>query len=322
MDSPTTRVLALLELLQSHDEISGPELARRLDVDARTLRRYITRLQGLGIPVVSERGRYGAYRLSADGKLPPMMFSDEEAVAVSVGLLFADRLGGAQSARSKLERVMPIELRKRLRALSATVQLDVSQPLAQLPSEVLLRLSAATHSRQRVALSYGAANQAMTERELNCYGLAWRGGRWYAVGYCHLRHDVRSFRLDRIRSVQILVQAFIPPEGFDAVAHLAQGLATMPRTHAVQVRLKTDLVTARAELFDAIGLFVYDGNSVLLHSQADDLAWYARQLARLSFDFEIIEPLALHQALRDCAVRLLKMDPKPVRAFATELKRP
>ena len=109
MDSPTTRVLALLELLQSFDEISGPELARRLNVDARTLRRYITRLQALGISVVSDRGRYGAYRLSAGVKLPPLMFSDEEAVAVSIGLLFADQLVGVvggtisvQSARSKL----------------------------------------------------------------------------------------------------------------------------------------------------------------------------------------------------------------------------
>ncbi len=319
MDSPTTRVLALLELLQSFDEISGPELARRLNVDARTLRRYITRLQALGISVVSDRGRYGAYRLSAGVKLPPLMFSDEEAVAVSIGLLFADQLVGVvggtisvQSAHSKLERVMPAELRKRLRALSVTVQLDVSKPVDSLPSEALLRLSAATHSRQRVALSYGAANQAMTERELDCYGLAWRGGRWYAVGYCHLRHDVRSFRLDRIQSVQTLGQTFTPPDGFDAVAHLAQGLATMPRAHAVQVRLKTDMATARAELFDAIGLFVPDGNSVLLHSQADDLAWYARQLARLSFDFEIIEPLALHQALREGAARLLEMAQKQV----------
>jgi predicted DNA-binding transcriptional regulator YafY len=307
MNSPTTRALTLLELLQSHDDISGPALAERLGVDGRTLRRYVSRLQALGIPVVSERGRYGAYRLGAGVKLPPLMFSEDEAVAVSVGLLFADRLGGAQQARTKLERVMPTALRQRLRTLSATVRLDVTRPVDDLPSDVLLQLSAATHARQRVALTYGAANAQVTLRELDCYGLAWRGGRWYAVGFCQLRHAVRSFRLDRIQTVQPMAQRFTPPDGFDAVAHLAQGLATLPRAHAVQVQLKTDAATARAELFDAIGLFVPRADGVLLYSQTDDLAWYARQLARLSFDFEILQPPALHQALQAQATRLLAL---------------
>lgn len=313
MNSPTTRVLAVLELLQSHDALSGQALAQRLEVDGRTLRRYISKLQELGIPVVSERGRYGAYRLTPGSKLPPMMFTDAEAVALSVGLLFAKQLGlaatgsGAQSAQAKLERVMPKGLSAKLRAVGETVQLDLSHAGAAIPSEALLEMSAAAHGRHRVRLQYASASDETSEREFDCYGLAWRGGSWYGVGYCHLRRDLRSFRLDRIKSITPLKTAFTPPANFDAVRHLALGLASLPRAHAICVRLKTDLATARAELFEAIGMFYPDGDAVMLCSQADDLAWYARQLARLSFDFEVIEPVELRQALRDCAMRLSRL---------------
>lgn len=317
MPSPTTRVLALLELLQNADELGGAELAQRLGVDGRTLRRYVAKLQGLGVPVQSVRGRHGAYRLLPGAKLPPLMFSDPEAVAVSVGLLFARQLGladtvaGAHSAQAKLERVMPPTLRGKLRAVSSAVQLELSQPVASLHSDYLLDLSAAAEGRYRVRMRYRAANQEVSERAFDCYGLAWRGGRWYAVGYCHLRGGLRSFRLDRIQSIAPLAVRFVPPFDFDAVRHLALGLATLPRAHAVTVRLKTTMATARTELFDAIGVFRPVDDAVMLYSQADDLHWFARQLARVSFDFEVLEPPALRGAIRDCAQHLLRLADEP-----------
>lgn len=313
MASPTTRVLALLELLQNADEWPGAELTHRLGVDARTLRRYVTRLKALGVPVESVRGRHGAYRLKPGARLPPLMLGDAEAVALSVGLLFAARLGlsdtvaGAQSAQAKLERVLPPALRSKLRAVSTALQLELSRPAAPLHSERLLEMSAAAEGRHRVRLRYSAADQQATEREVDCYGLAWRSGRWYAVGYCHLRRGLRSFRLDRIASVHPLVARFVPPFDFDAVRHLALGLATLPRAHAVTVRLKTSMATAQAELFDAIGVFRPVGDAVMLYSQADDLHWFARQLARVSFDFEVVEPPELRGALKACGARLQRL---------------
>ena len=102
-------------------------------------------------------------------------------------------------------------------------------------------------------MQYGAADGALTDRGFDCYGLAWRGGCWYAVGHCHLRAALRSFRVDGVRSVAPIGVTFLLPVDFDAVRHLALGLARIPRTHQLLVRLRTDMDTARRELFDAIG---------------------------------------------------------------------
>ena len=311
MYSPTTRVLTVLELLQAHGRLSGADLAQRLQVDGRTLRRYIARLEDLGIPVIAERGRYGCYSLMPGFKLPPMMFTDDEALALSVGLLAARQLGLAkaalavESAQAKLERVMPAPLKKRLRALGETVTLDLRAPVPAGDNAALLTLSGASHARQRVHLHYRSAQSDDTERDFDPYGLAWRGGRWYVVGMCHLRRGLRSFRLDRVTRVAALDEHFQPPESFDAIAYLTQSVATLPRVIAIEVLLKTDLQTARHELFSAIGVFEPVDGGVRLTSQADDLPWYARELARLPFTFEIRSPQELRDALTNVARQLL-----------------
>src|SRR5229473_7113270 len=160
---PTTRVLTVLELLQSHQQLSGPEIAERLEVNTRTVRRYVTMLQDLGIPVEAERGRHGAYRLRPGFKLPPLMFTEEEALALTLGLLAARKLGLAvaapavEGALAKIERVLP-------------------QALCQ-----------AVQEGRQVELGYQAWQAEITQRIVELYGLVCRSGFWYAVGYCHLR---------------------------------------------------------------------------------------------------------------------------------------
>jgi len=314
MDSPVTRVLAVLDLLQSEGRLTGAELARRVRVDARTLRRYIARLVELGIPVEAERGRYGCYALMPGYKLPPMMFSNGEAVALSLGLLAARQLGlggnagaasDARSAQAKLERVMPAPLRRRVRALEQTVQMDLARTLPDGDHAALLALSEAAHARQRMHLAYEDADGSATQREVDIYGVALRGARWYAVGHCHLRSGLRSFRIDRVQAITPLLATFTPPADFDAVRHLALGLATLPRAISVRVLLKTDLATAHAQLFETIGLFQPAGKHLLLHAQVDDLRWFARQLARLDCAFEVVEPKRLRTEVSRHARRLL-----------------
>jgi predicted DNA-binding transcriptional regulator YafY len=240
-----------------------------------------------------------------------MMFSDDEALALSLGLLAARGLGLADaapaiaSAQAKLERVMPAGLRRRVRGIDQTIALELSRnPKAAGDGAVLRVLSAAAQSRQRVHMRYRSAQRADSTRAFDPYGLAWRGGLWYAVGHCHLRHGLRSFRLDRIASVEPLPESFGRPEQFDALAHLAFSLATLPRAHAIDVLLETDLATARREVFDAIGVLQAADGGVRLLAQADDLDWFARELARLPFAFRVRAPRALRDAIHALGARL------------------
>jgi predicted DNA-binding transcriptional regulator YafY len=313
MYHPTTRVLAVLELLQTHGRLSGAELAARLQIDRRTLRRYIVTLEDIGIPITAERGRHGGYALMAGFKLPPMMFTDDEALALSVGLLAARELGLAEaapavaSAQAKLERIMPANLKRRVGAVDETVRLDLSRPTAPADNAALVVLSAAAQAGRRVHLRYRAPGQAESVRDFDTYGLAYRAGCWYAVGSCHLRAATRSFRLDRIVEARQLDATFTRPDGFDALAHLALSIATLPRAYSATVLLKTDLQAARRHLFDAAGTFEQTNDGVLVRNQSEDLDWFARELARLPFPFEIVEPPALRDAVRACAHRLLAL---------------
>ena len=169
------------------------------------------------------------------------------------------------------------------------------------------RLSTAAQARQRVHLRYRSGEQQDTARDFDPYGLVWRGGRWYAVGHCHLRRDVRSFRLDRVIDVHALPASFGRPESFDALEHLARSVATLPRAHAIEVLLHTDLDRARRETFDAIGVFTPEGDAVRLSAQADDLDWFARELSRLSFDFSVLAPPALRAAVKRQSARLQRL---------------
>lgn len=310
MYHPTTRVLAVLELLQTHGRLTGTELAARLEVNIRTLRRYVTMLQDLGIPIVGERGRHGAYELTAGYKLPPMMFTNEEAQALAVGLVAARDLGigdtasAVESAQAKLERVMPHELRGRVRALSETITLDVSQATSRAPNEMVANLSRAAQLERRVRMRYGAPDGTETVRELDAYGLARYRKQWYVVGLCHLRGGVRSFRLDRVRGVELLEKRFVRPAGFDVMGHVVEGIATLPREFAFEVLLKTDLETARARVFDVLGSLEPCAEGVRLRGSATELDWLACELARFSFPFEIRSPHSLREALRKRAQEL------------------
>jgi predicted DNA-binding transcriptional regulator YafY len=311
MAKPTTRVLAVLDLLQSQGRMSGPELARRVGVDVRTLRRYIVMLEDLGIPLTTERGRHGAYMLVAGFKLPPMMFTNDEAVALSVGMVAARGLGLAEAApavasvQAKLARVMPDGLKRHVRAIADTVKVDLS-PATNTPASnaALIALTTAAQAQQRVSMGYDSAQGSHTEREFDPYGLAWRAGAWYALGMCHLRHGLRSFRLDRMGEVTLLDRYFERPANFDALEHLVQSIAGMPRGRSIEVLLHADLPAARRAFSLGFGLLEPVDEGVLLRSSADDLAWFARQLAGVPFDFEIRTPAALRSELAICAARL------------------
>lgn len=315
MSRPTTRVLALLELLQNHKRISGADLADRLDVDRRTVRRYITVLEDLGVPVTTEQGRYGGYMLVAGFKLPPMMFTDEETLAISLGLLAARQLGltdsapAIESVQAKLERVMPVNLKQRVRGVSDTTKLILPRVEPMLDDRVLLTLTRATQAEQRVSFAYHSPQKGVTQREADPYGLVFRRGHWYVSGYCHLRKALRSFRLDRITDAKLRPLYFHRPVGFDAAEHLRKSISSMPGTHAVSVLLRTDIDTAARSFGfhpDSVDLFQQQSDGLLLSTRTDSFKWFAWWLAQLPFPFTIQDPPELKQALRQHAERLLE----------------
>lgn len=312
MYHPTTRVLAVLALLQAHGRMSGPELAERLEVNIRTLRRYIIMLQDLGIPIEAERGRNGAYVLSAGFKLPPMMFTNEEALALTVGLISARRLNLAdtdraiESAFAKLERVMPLDLKSSVRALTETITLGQNNASSTPPSEVILTaMSSAAQLQQRVHIQYHPNQGDDTERDFDTYGLTYYLHKWYAVGYCHLRQGLRSFRLDRITQVKEVGAHFDRPDGFDPLAHIMQAVATLPRKYAFELLLKTDIATAQKEVFDVLGVLEADKSGVIMRGSVEDLDWLARQISIFSFDFVVREPKELKLELKKHSVKLV-----------------
>ncbi len=300
---PTTRVLTVLELLQSHQRLSGPELAARLEVDTRTVRRYITMLQDLGIPVEAERGRYGSYRLRPGFKLPPLMFTDDEALALILGLLAARKLSLAvgvtavEGAIAKIERVLPEALRERLQALQETLTLDLTPSEAVPDNEIVVVLGAAARQRRRVRLLYRAWNGEETERYFDPYGIVYHAGFWYSAGYCHLRSDLRTFRLDRALHAEMRDETFTRPPDFDCLAHVLRSIASTPDRWAVEVILETTLERARQMVPPALATLEEVPGGVLLRCYAGSLDWIAYILAGLHCPLTIRQPPELHDAM-------------------------
>jgi predicted DNA-binding transcriptional regulator YafY len=311
MYHPTTRVLTTLELLQAHPRLSGPQIAERLEVDNRTVRRYIMMLQDLGIPVESERGRYGAYYLRPGFKLPPMMFTDDEALALTLGLLLSRRLGittetpAAEGALAKIERVLPPAVRDQVSAVLAAVTTDLSLPASPPVNDVLVTLSAAVRKRQRVHIAYTAWSQRFTERDLDPYGVVFLSGRWFVPGYCHLRHDTRMFRLDRIAHAELRDAHFVYPDGFEPVAYVQASLATMPGTWKVEVKLDLSLEEARELVPPSKATLDPQPDGVMLRCAVESLGWAAALLASLECTFQVINPSELRDEIRKLAAKLV-----------------
>lgn len=312
MYHPTTRVLAALELLQVHRHLSGAELAARLEVDRRTVRRYITMLQDLGIPIDAEPGRHGGYRLRPNFKLPPLMFTEDEALALALGLLAARRIGFATDAASveaalaKIERALPPNLREHLIALQSTIALDFREAVAPPPGVLVAALGAAARLGRRVELRYRSHSRQETARFVDPFGVVYHAGLWYVVGHCHLRGDTRIFRLDRIAAAAWCddTATFAPPTDFDALDYVTRSLANTPRPYAVAVTLHISPEYVRPHL--PLSLVTLDPSpaGTLLRCTTDNPRWVAALVAGLDCDFTIHEPPELRTAVHQLAARI------------------
>ncbi|MBM0279194.1 helix-turn-helix transcriptional regulator [Micromonospora tarensis] len=330
MSQPAGRVLALLELLQTRHRSTAAELAGHLGVDERTVRRYVGTLVELGIPVTADRGRHGGYRLHPGYKLPPLMLTDDEAVAVLLGLVVAERVGLATeqpataTALAKIRRVLPAVLADRLAAvqeqLGFTVRRTGREPGPA--SGTLLALASAARHRQRVAVDYRSWRGERSHRELDPYGLVFHAGRWYVTGHDHRRGEIRTFRLDRIGAVTPGAATFTVPDGFEAVTWVTRSLAGVPYPHEVEVLLEIDLVAARRRIPPSVAELTAGADGVLLRARAQSLPGMAALLAGLGCPFTVRQPDALRAEVAAHARRLADWAVRPAGGQPPSPRRP
>lgn len=309
---PASRILAMLELLQNRPGLTGQELADRLDVTSRTVRRYATTLQDMGIPVETNAGRKGGYALVQGFRVPPLMFSADEALGLAMALLNTTAFGTVPEpvarALEKIERVLPKDLADRIELIRTEVDFS-HQPSwyqQQFPQPmVLATLAQARLGKQRVWIRYGSSHGDETAREVDPYGIGYVNGRWYLHAYCHLRRDRRTFRVDRIRRIDLLPTTFVKPEGLDIIRAIQESLAMSWQEWQVEVIVHAPL----AELADEI-----PNHTALLEEIAPDrtrlrgttsnLRWYACRILLLPYHMEIVQPPELREEARQHAARL------------------
>lgn len=312
MSETSSRLLELLSLLQGRRDWPGSELADRLEVSGRTIRRDIDRLRGLGYPVDSLTGPLGGYSLRAGSAMPPLLLDDEEAMAIAIGLRTATRASvtgieeTAVRALVKLEQVLPAHLRRRLGALSAaTFTLPVDGPTVD-PQHLTL-IAAARRDYECLRFSYRSRDGTDSRREVEPHALVNRGRRWYLVAWDRRREDWRTFRIDRLVKPAATGVRFAPRKlpAKDAAEFVQQHIAGRPNRFEARVTLLASAEEMKTRVPPYWGPFVSIDEHTCEYTTGDDnLGWLALRIAMLGVDFEVHEPPELIEHLRALADRL------------------
>ncbi|HET9169473.1 MAG TPA: YafY family protein [Actinospica sp.] len=312
MNRPTGRVLQLLELLQSGGTRTVAELAGRLGVDGRTVRRYVDHLIDLDVPVESVRGRYGGYRLAPGFRLPPLMLTDDEALAVLLGLIAGRRaadLGTAgETAAAKIRRVLPKPLARRLAAILDSVAFTDSQiPTPDPPdATVLLTIADAVRHQRPLSITYTDRDAVRTGRVIHPYGIVSHENRWYARAMDPARAEERTFRLDRITDVRTLPGFFPAPEDVDQAEAVLSGFATADYRYEVTVEIRATVEQVRTRLPASVAILEATADDAWVRAElrVDSLDWLPAVLASLDRPFEIVRPEELRGRVLAFAERL------------------
>ena len=309
MSNAATRLITLIFLLQNQPNQKASELAEKLGVSLRTVHRYFEMLDEMGIPVYAERGPYGGFSLVRGYKIPPLVFSLEEAVAVYLGTSLVSEMWGqlyrdaAQGAMAKLENILPNEQRGEIdwarRSLIAT-NLYRADPGTFFP--LLEDLRRAARERCQVSAVYqSAANAEATQRKIDPYALVFRAGLWYLVGYCHLRAAPRTFRVDRIQKMSVLSQSFQIPENFDIHKYLENEFRDQP---AIRARLQ---FAPEASYIAASNRVIWESmqenpdGSTDVTLTAPNLHWLASMTLSFANLVTVLEPPELREMIREWA---------------------
>lgn len=317
MPRPTGRVLTLLELLQSGGTRTVAELADRLGVEGRTVRRYVEQLADLDVPVESVRGRYGGYRLSPGYRLPPLMLGDDEALAVLLGLVAGRRAGlttaertAGETASAKIRRVLPKHVARRLDTLlEALAFTDRPGEFDTPDAETLLTVADAVRHRRPLSIHYTDRDGRRSERTLHAYGIVAHAGRWYVTGRDDRIGEDRTFRLDRITDARTLPGSFEPPPDPDPARRLLAAFATADYRHEVTLRIHGTAEQIRARLPEGVArLEEHQPGAgerwIRVELRVERLDWLPPVLASLDRPFTVERPGELRDLVAALAERL------------------
>lgn len=310
MSTTATRLITLIMTLQRQPNQKAADLAEKLGVSVRTLHRYFGMLDEMGIPIYAERGPYGGFSLVRGYKLPPLVFTPEEAVAIYLGTSLVSEMWGklyqesAHGALAKLENVLPDEQRKEIawarRSLVAT-GMHRADPSTQAP--FLEKLRRAARETRRVEIRYqSTTGDKVTERQVDPYALVHREGWWYLVGYCHLRNGPRTFRVDRIQSLDLLPQTYPIPDDFDIYAYLQNEFTDQPVLRATLRFLPEGAYIAQSNLSSWDSLAENPDGSVDVVLSAPDLPWLASMALSFATWVTVLEPPELREMVREWAM--------------------
>jgi predicted DNA-binding transcriptional regulator YafY len=311
----SSRTLRLLSLLQTHRYWPGAELADRLGVSARTLRRDVDRLRELGYPVEARRGLEGGYQLSAGAALPPLVLDDEEAVALTIGLRAAAQgaVSGIEEssvrALAKVARIMPPRLRRRVDALRAMTVPAVWSTGPQVDAGFLTTIAQACSDEERLRFNYTAQGGDQTARHVEPHRLVSLGRRWYLVAYDLTRQDWRSFRLDRLDNPRSTGMRFHPRElpAKDALAFVRAGIDSLPSApQQIEALIKSPASRVRGLVGPWATVEEVDAERCLVRMRAENMDWPAFALGAIGADFEILRPVELIEHIREWGTRFTR----------------
>jgi predicted DNA-binding transcriptional regulator YafY len=312
MSETTSRVLQLLGLLQGRRVWTGEELADRLGVTTRSVRRDVERLRDLGYPVHASKGHGGGYQLGAGAALPPLLLDPDEAVAMAVCLRLA--AGGsvagvgesALRALSKLDQVMPARLRSQVSAVhDTTVMLTSNYSDSPVEPDVLMTLARASRDHEHVSAGYVDLHGNATQRRLEPYQLVTTGRRWYLLAYDRDRQDWRSLRLDRMADVRALGSTFTPREAPDAASYVRRSISSSPYRFTARVRYHaTQEQIARVFPPTSVEIEPDGADACIVTTGADDPEQMVLYLGMPGYEFEVLSPPEVVEAVRSVADRL------------------
>jgi predicted DNA-binding transcriptional regulator YafY len=300
MSDPAVRLLRLLGLLQRRSDWSAADLAERLDVEPRTVRRDVDKLRALGYQIQGIPGVGGGYRLGGGTDVPPLVFEDDEAMAVAVvlgvsaGAAVPGIEKGALTALAKLDRLLPPRLRIQLAALRAATVSLVS-PTETVSTESLIGLAQACDNHQRATFAYVAQDGRRSDRRVEPHRLVATDRRWYLVAFDLDRLDWRTFRVDRASSVIVTGHTFEPRPIEDPARMVAEAISTAGYSYRAVVRMDASAAEVARLIPPHVGVTTADGDQATVELGVDEFDWLAGYLIGLGVEFEVLEPSDLRQ---------------------------